>query len=213
MFEQYNQAIWPTQVLAYILGVGAVLLVVNEVPHADRLISAILALFWLWIGLVFQLLYFRQINGAPAVFFGALMIFQAILFTVVGVVQHRLHFVASLDPSRLVGALFIFYALYLYPVLGSLAGHGYPLSPLFGVAPCPTTIFTFGLLLWTEPKIPRYLLIIPFVWSGFSIDATLSLGIVEDFGLPIAGLIGTILIMRRGRPMTPKQGTLQQHTV
>jgi hypothetical protein len=76
MFEQYNQAIWPTQVLMYILGLGVVFLVVNEVPHMARLISSSLALIWLWNGLVFQILYFREINGAPAIFFGLLMIVQ-----------------------------------------------------------------------------------------------------------------------------------------
>jgi hypothetical protein len=156
---------------------------------------------------------YNVINGAPAVFFGILMIWQAILFAVVGVVQNRLHFAASLEPSRLVGALFIFYAIYLYPVLGSLAGHGYPFSPLFGVAPCPTTIFTFGLLLWTESRMPRNLLMIPFVWSVFSIGAALSLGMVEDFGLPIAALIATILLVRRDRRLTPKLGSPQHHTV
>jgi hypothetical protein len=62
MFAQYNQTIWPTQVGAYLLGLCAILLIINEVPHADRLISGILALLWLWIGLVYQLFYFREIN-------------------------------------------------------------------------------------------------------------------------------------------------------
>jgi hypothetical protein len=212
MVEQYNQAIWPTQVVAYILALCVVFLIINKVPQTNRLISGILALFWLWIGLVFQLLYFREIQGGPAIFFGILMILQAILLFVAGVVQNRLHFAAGLEPSKLVGAVFIFYALYYYPVLGSLAGYDYPLTLLFGVAPCPTTIFTFGLLLWTEPRIPRSLLPIPFVWSLFSIDAALSLGMVQDFALPIVALLGTFLIVRRDHLQTPKHGSPQHHT-
>jgi hypothetical protein len=42
----------------------------------------------------------------------------------------------------------------VYPLLGIRFGHSYPRAPLFGVAPCPTTIFTFGLLLWATRSVP-----------------------------------------------------------
>src|SRR5260370_12258317 len=34
--------------------------------------------------------------------------------------------------------------------------------PMFGVTPCPVTIFTFGLLLLTVCPVPRWLFVIPF---------------------------------------------------
>lgn len=40
--------------------------------------------------------------------------------------------------------LLILYALIGYPAFGYFAGHHYPSVPVFGVAPCPTTIFTIG---------------------------------------------------------------------
>jgi uncharacterized protein DUF6064 len=45
-------------------------------------------------------------------------------------------------------------------------GHRYPEMPMFGVTPCPVTIFTFGLLLLTVRPVPRSLFVIPFVWSA-----------------------------------------------
>ena len=36
---------------------------------------------------------------------------------------------------------------------------------MFGVTPCPVTIFTFGLFLLTVRRFSYWLLIIPFVWS------------------------------------------------
>ena len=96
------------------------------------------------------------------------------------------------------GAVFIIYALLIYPVLGHLLGHIYPKSPTFGL-PCPMTIFTFGLLLWTDSKIPKYVLIIPFLWSVVGFSAAVNLRIYEDFGLLLAGLLGTILIIIRDR--------------
>lgn len=212
MVAQYNLAIWPTQVAAYLLAICTLLLIVNNAPHADRLISGILAIFWLWTGLVFQLLYFRELSGGPALFFGVLMIWQAILLAVVGVVQHRLHFAAKPTPRRLVGATFIFYALYTYPLLSWLAGYHYPFAVFVGVAPCPTAIFTYGLLLWAEPKVPQCLLPILFVWSLFSFEAALSLGMVQDFALPFVALIGTILLVRGDHRKMPMKNAPQFHS-
>jgi hypothetical protein len=79
-------------------------------------------------------------------------------------------------------------------VLGHLFGHIYPKSPTFGL-PCPTTIFTFGLLLWTDKKIPKYVLVIPFLWSIVGFSAAVNLKVYEDFGLLVAGIIGTVLIL------------------
>ncbi len=198
VFERYNQAIWPMQVLAYILGVAAVGLAWKKTRYSDRVIGGILAVFWLWIGVVYHLLFFSSIN--PAAFgFGALFVIQGILFSVVGVAQAKLSFHARTDIFSIVGGLFILYAMIIYPILGSFLGHSYPQSPVFGVAPCPATIFTFGMLLWTDHKVPKYVLAIPLIWSVIGFGAALSLGIREDLGLLIAGVLGTALLFWRDR--------------
>jgi len=86
-----------------------------------------------------------------------------------------------------------------YPLLGYFLGHIYPASPCFGVAPCPTTIFTFGLLLLTVKRVPKYLLIIPLIWSFIGFTAALKLGIKEDIGLLIAGVATLILTIKRDK--------------
>jgi hypothetical protein len=54
------------------------------------------------------------------------------------------------------GVALIAYAVVIYNALGYVLGHSWPNLPVFGVAPCPTTIFTFGmLLLATGPLPPR----------------------------------------------------------
>ncbi|HIH96477.1 MAG TPA: hypothetical protein HA348_03170 [Thermoplasmata archaeon] len=93
----------------------------------------------------------------------------------------------------------IIYDMVIYPVLGCLLGHGYPQSPCFGVAPCPTTIFTFGLLLLSDKKFPKYILLIPLIWSIIGFNAAISLSILEDIGLLIVGLLGTFMILYRDR--------------
>ena len=64
VFEQYNRAIWPVQIVAYGLGLAAVLLTFRPVPGSDRLVGAILSAAWAWIGVVYHLRYFATINFA-----------------------------------------------------------------------------------------------------------------------------------------------------
>lgn len=99
----------------------------------------------------------------------------------------------------MIGLIFMAYAMIIYPLLGTLAGHVWPQSPMFGVAPCPTTIFTFGLLLLSRTPIPKSLLIIPLLWSVIGLSAAMNFGILEDFGLLLAGLSGTAMIIIRNR--------------
>jgi hypothetical protein len=69
--------------------------------------------------------------------------------------------------------------------------------PVFGVTPCPVTIFTFGIFLWANSKIPLYLIVIPFLWSLIGISAAINFKIVEDYGLVVAGVTGATLIVVR----------------
>jgi hypothetical protein len=55
------------------------------------------------------------------------------------------------------------------------------------------------LLLWTAPRVPKYLLALPLVWAFIASMAALQLGVLEDVMLPIAGLVAAALIWRRDR--------------
>jgi len=85
-----------------------------------------------------------------------------------------------------------------YPVVGYILGHIYPRALPFGLAPCPTTVFTFGLFMLTDKKIPKPFLVIPLLLS-ISAIVPVSIGILEDIGLIIAGLVGTPMLLLRDR--------------
>jgi hypothetical protein len=101
------------------------------------------------------------INPATLIF-GLFFILQGLFFLLTGTVMERLAFRFKLKPLPIIGGCFILYAMVVYPLLGIRFGHSYPSAPMFGVAPCPTTIFTFGMLLWSAKPVPGYLLVIPF---------------------------------------------------
>ena len=195
VFERYNLAVWPAQILLNILGVAAVLAAMKRLDSSNRIIAGILAFLWIWIGLVYHFAFFTSINPAAYVF-ALLNVLQGIVFLVFGVFRPRLSFGFRLDIYGITGTVFILYAMIIYPALGYFLGHVYPKAPTFGL-PCPTTIFTFGLLLWTDMKVARSVLVIPFLWSIVGFSAALTLGIREDIGLVVAGIVGTGLILIR----------------
>ncbi len=198
VFRNYNEAIWPAQVLAYVLGILALVLAYRESKMSNRIISGILAIFWIWMGLFYHIFHFSVINPAAWVF-GIVFILQGLLFLVVGILLNKLTFRFTVKPLPIVGAIFILYAMVIYPLLGMYFGHLYPAAPMFGVAPCPATIFTIGILLWTTDQVPGYILIIPFLWSLIGMSAAINLRVPQDYGLVIAVVLGTILILIQNR--------------
>lgn len=193
VFEQYNQAIYPVQFVLILIAIVAIVLAASHQPFRKQIISGLLGFLWLWTRIVYHLIFFTAISP-PAYLFGTLFIFQGLLFLYEGVARNRLSFRASRRFDGILGAIFIAYALVIYPIVGYALGRIFPASPTFG-APCPTTIFTFGLLLWTDREISLSLLIIPVLWSIVGTSAALSFGVKEDFGLLVAATMGTAAIV------------------
>ncbi len=204
VFTQYNTAVWPSQILLNIAALAVIALVFAKTPDAGRIASYGLALLWLWTGIVYHLLFFTSINPAAYVF-GTLFIVQGFLFLWAGGIKNKISFSGKSDLRGYAASALVFYGLVLYPLIGYWLGHRYPQSPTFG-APCPTTIFTFGILLWAGPALPRYLLIIPALWSIVGFSAAFNFGIREDIGLLIAGISGTLLLAVRKRETANPQG-------
>jgi len=195
VFEQYNVAVWPAQVFLSTIGMFAISLVLSRKSDLSRIVSLILSLFWIWMGIVYHLWFFSAINKV-AIVFAAFFVLQGILFFIAGVLNQQLTFCFSSNLYGIVGSVFLVYALIFYPAFGYWLGHRYPAAPTFGL-PCPTTIFTFGILLWTIRRVPLYILAIPLAWSFIGVWAAISLGMIEDFGLLVAGLLGSMLIIFR----------------
>jgi hypothetical protein len=197
VFERYNVAVWPAQLFLNAIGILAICLVLQRKSDFSKTVSIILAIFWLWMGLVYHFWFFSAINK-PALMFALLFVLQATIFFIAGFWKHQLWFRFTLNLNGIVGSVFLVYALIVYPALGYWFDHRYPTAPTFGL-PCPTTIFTFGVLLWTERRVPLYLLAIPLAWSFMGFWAGVSLGMKEDFGLLAAGLISSLVIILRDR--------------
>ena len=199
-FENYNTSIWPAQIIAYVSGILAVFFAVFKTPYSARIVTAILSLLWIWTGIFFFLVFFGPLY-TPAYLFGGLFIIQGLLF-LVQTFRPKVSFAFPFNLYTLFGSLFILYAMVGYPLLGYFLDHTYPNSPPFGLTPCPLAVFTFGLFMLTVNRMPRFLLIIPLVWAIGGI-MPVSVGIYEDIGMIVTGILATALILYRDRKTNP----------
>ena len=205
VFERYNEALWPLQIVAYALGITLVVLALTRWKRASAIIFAVLAILWAGMAVGYMWLYFADINPAARLF-GAVFLVQAVLLAVMAVKERGASYGGRRGVRTWIGLALIVYAMLAYPLLGLAFGHGYPRAPMFGLVPCPTTIFTFGmLLLAARPK--RLLVWLPLAWSAIGFFAAIKFGIREDIGLLLAGIV-TAAIILRVKPATDETTTL-----
>ena len=197
LFRQYNTTVWPMPLILNLLALFMVFAIVLKWKQMYRFLFLVLAFLWLWTGTVYHLLFFTTINPA-AYIFGAAFLLQGIFFLTYALGKQDIVFSARLDVYGFTGLLLIVYALVAYPMLGYFLGHRYPAAPSFGL-PCPTTIFTLGLLLWKRDKMPAWLFLIPLLWSAIGFSAALVLGMKEDVGLIISAILFIVLGLSRIR--------------
>jgi Family of unknown function (DUF6064) len=198
VFATYNKAIWPAQIAAYVLGAIAVAALLEPGRASDRVVSAVLGLMWLCTGVLYHGIFFSSINKA-AFAFGVLFVVEGAALLYAGIVRDGLRFASNYDFRAVIGVGFILYASLVYPLIGIATGHPWPVLPMFGVAPCPVTIFTFGLFLMTTRHFSYWLLVIPFVWSLIGGSAAILLDVRQDWLLLVSGLIAAPVIVVRDR--------------
>jgi hypothetical protein len=204
VFRNYNEAVFPLQVFLYFLALVVIFHAIRKTKRSSIIVMVILSFFWFWMGIVYHITYFSVINKVATVF-GVFFVFQGALFAYFA---NKLQFKFPTDKYGIAGSLLIFFALVGYPLIGYLTGHVYPYAPTFGV-PCPTTIFTFGILLLTDKKCPLVLLIIPGLWSIIGLSAALNLGFYEDLGLAISGAMSISMLTVRWKMQRTLENTFK----
>ena len=196
LFGSYNEALWPA---AIALWIASVVIVARRLsarrPH-DRGIGTLLVVHWTWSAVAYHLAFFTRINPA-AWLFAALFLVQAVLFFRIGVVERRLSFAPWGSAWAPLAWLLIVYSL-AYPALNAIEYHSVLRIPTFGL-PCPTTIFTAGVLMLATPR-SWVFFAVPVIWSAIGGSAAFLLGVRADLALPIAGTALAIFSLRKTTP-------------
>jgi hypothetical protein len=160
LVESYNRDIYPGQVVA--VGAGIVLLWMTVVARAGagRIVAAILALAWVWVGWAFHWQRYTTINWAAA-YLALAFWFEAGLLSILAVFH-------AIDRERVpsarvrsIGLMMAVGSVLAYPLAGVAAGRPWGQAEVFGVMPEPTALATLGLLLaGTQPYV-KWLSIVP----------------------------------------------------
>jgi hypothetical protein len=184
VFGSYNAALWPAIVVLWTVSALIVALLLSSRRRpSDRVISGLLAVHWAWSAFAYHLAFVTAINPAAWIF-AALFLVQAGLLFWWGAAGGRLRFTAWQSAWAPIAWVLVGYSL-VYPGI-TMAQHATLTEvPTFGV-PCPTTIFTAGLLLLTTSR-SWALSVIPIIWSAIGGSAAFLFGVRADYALPIAG--------------------------
>jgi hypothetical protein len=205
-FGRADTTAWPMQIVWYAAALAMVGLALWPVRRSSHLICALAAAYFAWIGIG----YFAWLSPGIGLsgIWAAVFTLQAVLLVVVGVARRDLVIRPRWDLASGLGAVFIAYALIGYPLVGVLGGHALRVVPLFGVSPCATVTFFFGLLLWAIPPAPKYLLLMPLAWALNAAPHNMATGVVVDYGMLVAAVITTGLIIWRDRASGPAWHTV-----
>lgn len=198
LFELYNAAIWPAQLLAVALGLAVLFLGRRPGGSRGRAIAAILAGCWLFVAIAFHAHRYATINWAAVDFawgFG----FEAALLIWTGVLRGRLVFDAGEGPiGRTAIGIFLF-ALLAQPFVGPLCGRPWRQVEIFGVAPDPTAVATLGILLLVAGRVRWELLAVPAIWCAISGATLLAMKAPDAWVTPLAAALALALAVGKTR--------------
>jgi Family of unknown function (DUF6064) len=196
LFEIYNAAIWPAQIVSVGLGLVIPVMLRRARTTPGRSIAGILAACWVWVAVVFLARRYATINWA-AVYFAWAFGVQAALLIWAGL-RARLRFERPTDFAGRVGLGIFLFALLIEPLVGPLLGRGWKQVEIFGVAPDPTAVATLGLLLLARSRGRWLLMIIPALWCAITGATLLAMHAPEAWIPPLAaGLSVAMAIWQR----------------
>ena len=194
VFETYNTAVYPLQWAFIMLGLISVFLLFRG--RRNYFHGWILIFFWCWSGIFYHLIFFTSINPT-AYFFATLFVVQAWIFFR-WISKKKPVFNYEYDLRHLLGIFLMLLAIIIYPLLGLSFETSVTKIISLGL-PCPTAIFSFGLLLFVKDKIPVYVLVIPNIWTLIGTMAAINLNVYQDFGLIIAAVLANFYFFRSGK--------------
>lgn len=201
MIGRYNVAVWPMQVVLLALAAVVVACIAFRGRWSGPVISGVLAFLWGWQGIVYFLLFYFDLNML-ALGFGLVSIAGAGVFLWFGALRRQLVFGEVVLRRAIVGSLLVALALAIYPVISYQANNPYPYMPTFGL-PCPTTLFTVGVLAFLERPYPRSLLLAPLFWSLAGSFEAIQMDLFQNLSLLGAAVVAFWLIAWPNREARP----------
>jgi hypothetical protein len=201
LFELYNAAVWPLQLVALALGLVILVLIPRRSTWSGRAVAAILSGLWLFVAWAYLLERYDTINWV-ARYFAIGFALQAALLVWTGVIRDRLRFDLRGITAKF-GLGILLFAIAIHPLIAPLAGRPWTQAEIFGLAPDPTAIATLGILL-AAGEARWHLLLIPLLWCALS---GLTLWTMEQPETPVIPILAaTMAVLAAGRTLAHRAG-------
>ena len=194
--ELYNLAVWPAQIVGLAIGLAIVALLATPGRERDRIVAALFAVCWLWVGWAFHYQRYAQINWV-ATWIGALFALQSGLFVGVGLTGGLVFAVPTGRTSRLAIAL-IAMIVVGYPLLAPLTERPWTSAEVFGIAADPTALATVAALAVVRGRLRWLLLVIPLTWCAFTVLTLWAMAAPETFVMSGVALLALLPVIGRG---------------
>jgi hypothetical protein len=195
LFELYNLAIWPAQILAIALGLAILALLRRGGAWQGRAVAAILAACWLWVAWAYLLARYDTINWAGKYLAGGFAI-ESLLLIWTGLIRDRLVLRPNADTASRAGLCIFLFALLVQPLIGPLAGRDWVQIEIFGIAPDPTVVATLGVLLMADRTLWD-LYVIPLIWCAVGGATLWTMQSPDALVLPVAAVLVLCLAVRK----------------
>lgn len=195
IIEKYNQTVFPAQLIAILLAILSIILLHSKKKSKHNLIGGFLGILWIWIGIAYHFVFFTEINKAAFVF-GGLFVLQGLFFLIETFFRKKLEFKFSGKWMDYIAYFFIIFGIVIYPILLFYLENSLESIITLGL-PCPSTILTFGFLMFASSRLSKYLLIIPTLWTIVGTSAAINFGVYPDYLMPVSALIAIIYLFVR----------------
>ena len=202
LFELYNAAIWPAQIVAFALGLAIWALLHRGGARRGRLIAAVLAGCWLWVAIAFHLNRYATINWVAAYFASGFGLQSALLIWA-GVIRGRLQFQPGRDAIARGGFWIFLFALLVQPLISPLLGRGWLQIEIFGIAPDPTAVATLGILSLAAGRVRWELIAVPALWCAISGAMLWAMEAPDAWVTPLAGALVVFLVVWKAMARRP----------
>lgn len=163
LVERYNHDVWPLQLLTIAAGVMLSWWAAARGPRAGKVVAAVLAPLWIWVGWAFHWQRYASINWG-AEYVSAAFALQGLMLMVAAFTRPRARPVGPFQRGG--GLLLVALALLAYPLAALAQGRPWSHSEVFGIMPGPTAMGTLGLLALSGACHSRWLAVIPALALG-----------------------------------------------
>jgi hypothetical protein len=191
LFELYNAAVFPAQVVAVALGIALLGLSRQPGHLPGRAAGAILAAVWLWVAVAFHSMRYATINWA-ATYFAAAFLVEAACLAAATFTNFWLFRRGAVGLGLIALAL-------VYPLVAPLFGRPWAQAEFVGLAPDPTAVATLGALLLARGWLRWTLAIIPLAWCAVGGATLWTIDAPDAWIMPLAGavFIGAAIFEKR----------------